>query len=73
MLVVGATGFVASQLLLRLADHSEFQLRAAIRNKAENLPTEAPIYGVGDLEVGTDWHEILAIKRSFIRQLVLMS
>jgi len=60
VLVTGATGFVGVQLLQQLASNSGFQLRAAVRNKAENLPAEVSICRVGDIDANTDWHEALA-------------
>jgi len=59
VLVTGATGFVGSQLLQQLVNDSEFKLRAAVRNKGENLPAEISICRVGDIDASTDWHDAL--------------
>jgi len=59
VLVTGATGFVASQLLQQLVDDSVFPLRAAVRNKVETLPAEVSLYQVGDIEASTGWREAL--------------
>jgi len=60
VLVTGATGFVGGQLLQQLASNPGFQLRAAVRNKTENLPAGVSIYRVGNIDTDTDWHEALA-------------
>ena len=59
LLVTGATGFVGGQFLQQLANESAFQLRAAVRNKAENLAVGVPVFRVGDIDADTDWHEAL--------------
>lgn len=59
VLVTGATGFVGNQILKQLANDSRFRLRAAVRDKAENLFADVPVYKVGDIEACTDWRDAL--------------
>lgn len=66
LLVTGATGFVGDHLLQQLASKPELHLRAAVRNKGENLPPDVSVCKVGDIDAETNWHEALVDCKAII-------
>lgn len=55
ILVTGASGFVGSAVVDRLVIHSEFTLRAALRQVNHQLPPMVDVIQVDDLAPDTDW------------------
>ncbi|MCK4503514.1 MAG: NAD-dependent epimerase/dehydratase family protein, partial [Desulfuromonadales bacterium] len=55
ILVTGASGFVGSAVVDRLAIHSEFTPRAALRRVNHHLPSTVDVTQVGDLALDTNW------------------
>lgn len=58
VLVTGANGFIG-QALCRAMHHSGFNLRAAVRQKDNRLPTEYEVIESGDVGPETDWQKEL--------------
>ena len=59
VLVTGATGFVGSAVVDRLAVHSEFTPRAALRRVNHQGSSTVDVIQVGDLAPDTDWKTAL--------------
>ncbi len=59
VLVTGATGFVGSAVVDRLAVHSEFTPRAALRRVNHQYSSTVDVIQVGDLTLDTDWNTAL--------------
>jgi UDP-glucose 4-epimerase len=55
VLVTGATGFVGSALLVRLADSAELQVCAHVRSSSRHLSTPVKSVFVAELKPDTDW------------------
>ena len=55
ILVTGASGFVGSAVVDRLAVHSAFMLRAALRRVNHQFSFAVDVTQVGDLVLGADW------------------
>lgn len=60
VLVTGASGFVGSALLARLATDARHLLRAAVRRPLPDLDPAIEQAAVGDLDAATDWRDALA-------------
>lgn len=59
VLITGASGFVGSAVVDRLAIHPEFKPRAAMRRKNHLLSSVVDVVQVGDLAPDTDWSAAL--------------
>lgn len=59
VLITGVSGFVGSAVVGRLAIHSEFTPRAALRQVNHHLPPTVDVIQVGDLTPDTDWNAAL--------------
>jgi nucleoside-diphosphate-sugar epimerase len=59
VLITGASGFVGSAVVNRLAIHSEFTPRAAMRQDNQHLSPAVDVVQVGDLASDTDWSAAL--------------
>jgi len=59
ILLTGSTGFVGTAVVERLAIHSNFTPRAAVRRLNHHLPSMVPTVQVGDLTVNADWSAAL--------------
>ena len=58
VMVSGATGFVGSALVRRIAEDSSYQLTAVVRCD-HNVPNNTMVVKVGDISGSTDWSEAL--------------
>lgn len=59
VLITGASGFVGSAVVDRLAIHSEFTPRAAMRRNNHHFSPAVDVVQVGDLAPNTDWSAAL--------------
>ncbi len=59
VLVTGASGFVGLAVVNRLAIHSKFIPRAAVRHINHRLPAQVEVTQVGNLASATDWNAAL--------------
>lgn len=59
VLITGASGFVGSAVVNRLAIHSDFTPRAAMRQDQQHLFPAVDVVQVGDLVPNTDWSAAL--------------
>jgi nucleoside-diphosphate-sugar epimerase len=58
--VTGATGFVGSRVVARLACASSLRVRAAVRRESVELPAGVERVVIGDLAPDTDWASAVA-------------
>jgi nucleoside-diphosphate-sugar epimerase len=59
VLVSGASGFVGSALVARLAHDARLAVRAAVRRANWRAPPDVEVANVADLAAGTDWRAAL--------------
>ena len=59
VLLTGATGFIGSAVLVKLASHHDFVPRAVFRRRQYSFPSSVDIVQVGDLNLRTDWQGAL--------------
>jgi len=59
ILVVGASGFIGSAVVARLADHPTFTVRAAVRTMNPSLSPAVDVVQVSGLESATAWSAAL--------------
>ncbi len=59
ILLTGASGFVCSAVVDKLAIHSDFSLRVTVRQLNHNFPSIADVTQVGDLASDTKWYAAL--------------
>ena len=59
VLITGASGFVGSAIVDRLAIHSDFSPRAAVRRLNHHFPSAVEVIQIDDLTPDTDWRVAL--------------
>lgn len=59
VLITGASGFIGSAVVNRLAIHSHFTPRAAVRRDTNHFPSTVDVAQVGDLDLNTNWSAAL--------------